>query len=139
MPLGSAATTTRPFSASITSYPSVCGIVFRGSVPFTSPWTNSRPLIVFCSSALTVPYVLRAIGLGIGFHSWRVDSPPSIIAQDRPVWRFSDIIIRQQTPPPHTTCHRKHAATTQNPTPSTHLFEIKTTALRDRCHGDQGD
>src|ERR1700737_847587 len=33
-------------------------MVLRGSVPSTSPRTNSRPLISFCRSAPTVPYVL---------------------------------------------------------------------------------
>src|SRR6476620_2679492 len=32
--------------------------MFNGSVPSTSPLTNSYPLISFCCSALTVPYVL---------------------------------------------------------------------------------
>src|SRR6202795_1317667 len=65
MPLGSAVTTTRPLAASVTSYPKVWAIVLRGSVPSTSPWTNSRPLIAFCRSALTVPNVLLAVRLGI--------------------------------------------------------------------------
>jgi hypothetical protein len=46
---------TRPFSASVMSYPRVLAIVFSGKDPSTSPWTNSKPLISFCLSALTVP------------------------------------------------------------------------------------
>src|SRR5713101_4646359 len=62
---GSAVMTTRPLSASVMSYPKVLAIVFSGRDPSTSPWTNSRPLISFCLSALTVPYVLLTLGIGL--------------------------------------------------------------------------
>ncbi len=45
------------------------GYSLRGSVPSARPWTNSKPVISFCLSALTVPYVLLAIRLGIGVTS----------------------------------------------------------------------
>ena len=41
--LGTAVTTTRPFSASMRSYPKIWAIVLSGNVPFARPWTNSRP------------------------------------------------------------------------------------------------
>src|SRR5882724_401616 len=62
---GSTVTTTRPFAASVTSYPRVCAIVLSGSVPSARPWMNSRPLISFFRSALTVPYVLLVVRPGI--------------------------------------------------------------------------
>jgi hypothetical protein len=50
-------------------YEEKTGIVLSGSFPLASPWTNSRPLISFCSSALTLPYVLLRRRQGIGFIS----------------------------------------------------------------------
>ena len=43
------------------------GYRIEGSVPSARPWTNSRPVSCFCLSALTVPYVLPAIGFDIRF------------------------------------------------------------------------
>jgi hypothetical protein len=37
-----------------------------GAPQQNSPWTNSKPLIAFCLSALTVPFVLPAMCLDIG-------------------------------------------------------------------------